>query len=534
MRIPPTFGGFAPPAPVGQANPFAQVMQAFAPQPQNRGGFMSRGAAQNQGSLPITQAVLMSEAEKRRESARKLQEKAFQQMQEAAQLEAPQSVKPITGGEAGIGSLLMLLASALGGGNGASEFAQGFMQARQQNANQTNEENMRRYGMQNQQMNQLAGIDLERAKLEMGDANRIEDRLTTERNRTQSLQDKELQRKQTALSGVINRLSSDLDRAPYERIPVIIGQMNEAYRQMGMPEMVIEQGSIDQMVAQAKKNADEATNIKRQNSRTSLLRALMPYVPEEGRGELMDWVANMRDQDLDVTVGMSEAELNQRARTEGQKITNQIKQAEAAVAKEYYQNRVKLQAADYDLIREKIKYYPQTIQLALARFEVQSALAGNTLGNTAFDNALSEWKARNEPYVAQLKERAKQAQEKLDALAKNANEASPEKKQEVLRKQNAELTALTSELQKINTEIMRVSKSAPRAERYNNPEAPVPVFGGGIGLNFNPGNTGTGAGGGKPNPAPNPNPNPAPKPAGKGKTNQTVNVSGTQVKVKTR
>lgn len=435
-----------------------------------RGGFLSRGAGGQGGMSPITQTVLGKEAEKRRQQAMKLQEKARMMEQEANELEMPKQTRAINDTEAGIGSLLMLLAGALGGGEGAADFAGGFMRSREQGAARTDEENMRRYQQQQRSMQIGAGNEMERAKMELGEADRIEGRVDAENQRNLKLQDDEAKRKSTALSSVIGRLSSDLDKAPYERIPTIISQMNEAYKALGYPEMVIPQGDIDSMVSQAKANAEAALKTKAQDARTRLFRAIVPYATNEAeRNKLAKWVNGMTEADLDVSLGKSEAELYQEAKrqtenemrpgkVEGQDLKNQLKEFEVKYADQYYKNRNKKQVVDIAHVEEKTKLLPESIRLSAGRLRIAEMLAENSLGNTAFDNELAAWKARTQPEVQGHIARVKKIEERMAEIRQEIEDTSDEGKAEEL---TVELTSLSRDRANVVARLDALTEKVP-------------------------------------------------------------------------
>jgi hypothetical protein len=241
------------------------------------------------------------------------------------------------------------------------------MGARQQGAARTDEENLRRYQQQQRSMQIGAGNEMDRAKMEFGEAERIEGRVDAENQRNLKLQDDEAKRKSTALSSVIGRLSSDLDKAPYERIPTIISQMNEAYKALGYPEMVIPQGDIVSMVSQAKANAEAALKTKAQDARTRLFRAIVPYATSEAeRNKLSKWVSGMSEADLDVSLGKSEAELYQEARRQTEDATRPGKVANLNASAKQKLSQVFLNDARRGQIEQRVAYYPQEFQLKVA------------------------------------------------------------------------------------------------------------------------------------------------------------------------
>lgn len=291
-----------------------------------RGGFLSRGAGQQGGMSPITQTVLGKEAEKRRQQAMKLQEKARVMEQEAQELEMPKRQRPVNDTEAGIGSLLMLLAGALGGGQGASEFADGFMRSRQQGAARTDEENLRRYDQQRRSMQIGAGNEMERAKMEFGEAERIEGRVDTEQERMRRAQDIE-------------------DQRAYQK-------------QMADTDFERDMLKIDKTQSELNKRAE-----LRDPRKVEAFKALGKT--PEGRAKLAE-LAGLDADAAEAARQLTIQEQNVQAKTQTENDTRPLKVQKLEADIQKVLGSAKLDEIRGQQIRQRISYYPQEFQLKVA------------------------------------------------------------------------------------------------------------------------------------------------------------------------
>lgn len=267
----------------------------------------------------------------------------------------------------------------------------------------------------------------------------------------QKRQDDEVRRRETALTGVLQRLSSDIDSASYERIPAIVGQMNAIYDALGMPEMKIGEADAATMAAEAKQKAAEAVRLKDQTARNNLFRNLAPYVTSESeRQKLIDWVSNLRPEELDVKAGLSIAEQLAEARTKTENATREGK-VEALLAK------TQLTKDQAEFVRTKTKYYPEYLQVALAGRQIAMFNAAGRAGDIQFDNEFKAWDARTSSEIAGHVARVKKIEERMAEIKKELPGADEDKTEEL----TLELNNLVRDRKGIRDRIEKLNSTMP-------------------------------------------------------------------------
>lgn len=439
-------------------------------------------------------------ADMQRQEANKYRRAALNRMVQGAGMQAPQMEQGMDGKQA-LGVLLAsLFGRALGANPGdVNDFVAGFTQARQNQASQANEQKMREFEMQQRQNQVLSQADLGYADIANDEANRLQgyidrDRADTDaRMRAQQEEDNWYKRQDYTYANKVDLKERDaLIKGMMSQNPEIAADAARRYY-IGDPAAVAAYSSLSPA---QKLIVDRAAAVRGKEQRDTEMHPL-----------------KMQEQEY----------------------KNIIKQAEAEVAPQYFQNRVKLQDWQMEKIATWVQNYPAYLQLALAKYEVSAALASNSIANSEFDNKLNVWKSTTATEIEGHIKRTEKIEDEMEKVKTELQAATDDKVRETL---TMKLNGLAFTRDKIRKRIEALAGTVPKPV----PVDPQGMFGGQQ-LNSGlppvggpttpvPQNTPKPTAPTSPKPQPSPSPkNPKPQPKASGGKPRTVNVGGTTVKV---
>lgn len=338
------------------------------------------------------------EIEQLNKQLQSLQSKSEEAKAKLGQLTAPKPTNPLGKQDAlplGLGLLIAMLTHAKG--QDIAEFGQGYLGAKQGQADRTDALNQQEFQFQRQQALQ--------------DQLRLEKDQDYARNRIDSLGD---QRRDQFFKN--EQDLKDMEKAKYVQ---------------------------DQLNSRAQ---------LRDPARVETFKALSKT--PEGR-QVLASRAGMGDEDALAALGQLTVDEQKKvadtglvqAKTKAQEVTNKY-------LPETLRAKIKLTDKQAEFIETKIKYYPEYLQATMARVEIAKLLAGNTIANTTYDNQLNAWKAQGAGKVAQWQKeiaghiaRQKAIDKQLadiqkEGVAKNVNPMELQRQHDILQARIDELQGM--------------------------------------------------------------------------------------------
>jgi len=303
-----------------------------------------------------------------------------------------------------------------------AQLGSGYMGAKQQQAAQTDEHNMRRY----QGGQQAAQLQFQQ---QMNEAQNLEQRGNYARGRADQLADKKAQR----------RWEEDQARAKAKE---------ERIKQ-------------DEMTKRAMIRDPKMVEYWKFQSKTPEGRAIMAQAVTGGDKDAIEAARQLTVQEKDIASRTNERNALLPGKVENQKLKNDWQKITNEFLPDTLKGKIALTAAQKSFLETKDKYYPQYLQLALQRLHISQALAMNTMGNTQFDNELKSWQAQTKPATdgleaelqGQLKRQAKLVEEIGKMTAEGNTDGANEKAQEMSR--------VTSRIAQIKDRLTAIGESAP-------------------------------------------------------------------------
>ncbi len=306
-----------------------------------------------------------------------------------------------------------------------AQLGSGYMGAKQQQAGQTDEYNMRRYQAQNQQ----AQLEFQR---QMGEAEGVEKRGEYARGRADQLADKKAQRKYEedqarARAKVEWDKQQEMTRRAMIRDPKVV----EYWKSQGKTEA----GRVELAIAVRGKDPDAIEAARQLSESEKNLKSI-----REERDAMLP------------------------GKLTGQGYDNERKRIEVEYLPESLRGKINLTNSQIEKNKVWVENYPAHLRMQLERLGIYLALSQSTIADRDLDNRAKLWESKNKPTVDARKSELDQLLKDSSALGKEIADLTADGDTEGANEVAQRRSRITSRIAAIRNELKQIGDSAPFAQ----------------------------------------------------------------------